>query len=298
VTSTASTDDHPEVSEISALTEGILPPERTAALRGHLADCVVCTDVRDSLDEIRSLLGSLPGPSRMPADVAERIDAALAAEALINATAPDSTPAAASNPVRADAASPVRADTAHVSRETARPAPRPAGHAHASTGPGRTRPRRRRGRTLLAAASAAAVLALGGLFVSSLGTSHSGGPATTTTAGAQQPGMFSGAALPTKVHELLGSTGAASPKTGGHAEETPFATKAAPAPPCVLRATGRAGTPLALSPGTYEGRAAYLIVLPHPSDPAKVDAYVVDASCASTGSSAPGHVLTEQTYNR
>ncbi|MDF3290957.1 anti-sigma factor family protein [Streptomyces silvisoli] len=294
MTSTASTDEHPEVSEISAFAEGILPPERTAALRGHLADCVVCTDVRDSLDEIRNLLGSLPGPSRMPADVAERIDAALAAEALINATAPDSTSTDVSKPARAASA----ANSTRVSRETAPSIQRPAAHAHAATGPGRARPRRRRGRTLLAAASAAAVLALGGLLVSSLGSSHSGqstGPATT---GAQQPGMFSGAALPTKVHELLNHAGAASPKSGGHAEETPFATQAAPAPSCVLRGTGRAGTPLALSRGTYDGHAAYLIVLPHPADPARVDAFVVDASCDSTGSATPGHVLTQQTYNR
>ena len=288
MTSTASTDDHPEASEISAFAEGILPPERTAALRGHLADCVVCADVRDSLDEIRSLLGSLPGPSRMPVDVAERIDAALAAEALVNATAPDSTSASRAT----KSTSPT--DTARVSRETA--PSRPAGHAAASTRPGRTR--RRRGRTLLAAASAAAVLTLGGLFVSSLGSSHNGQPAGPAATGVQRPGTFSGAALPAKVHELLSNTGAASPKTGGHAQETPFATQASPAPSCVLKGTGRTATPLALARGTYEGHAAYLIVLPHPSDAARVDAFVVDASCASMGSSASGHVLTQQTYNR
>ncbi len=294
MTSTASTDEHPEVSEISAFAEGILPPDRTAALSGHLAACVDCTDVRDSLDEIRDLLGTLPGPSRMPIDVAERIDAALAAEALINAAGPGSASADAAKATRA----PSGVDPAHVSRESA-PSPHgPAGHAHAPTGPGRVRPRRRRGRTLLAAASAAAVLALGGVFVSSLGSSHSGQSAGPATPGTQQPGMFSGAALPTKVHDLLSNTGAASPKTGGHAEETPFATHAAPAPPCVLKGTGRASAPLALSRGTYEGHAAYLIVLPHPADPALVDAYVVDASCASTGTSVPGHVLTQQTYSR
>ncbi|GAA1893943.1 anti-sigma factor family protein [Streptantibioticus ferralitis] len=294
MTSTASTDEHPEVSEISAFAEGILPPERTAILRGHLADCVVCTDVRDSLDEIRNLLGNLPGPPRMPADVAGRIDAALAAEALINATAPDSTSAAAPTPTQPSAT----AAKTHVSRETAPSAHRPAGHAPASTGPGRTGPRRRRGRTLLATASAAAVLALGGLFVNSLGSSHSSSEGR-ATAGAQQPGAFSGTALPTKVHELLDNGGtAASPKSGGNAEETPFATHAAPAPSCVLKGTGQTGTPLAFSQGMYEGHAAYLVLLPHPSDSAQVDAYVVDASCVSTGSSTPGHLLTQQTYSR
>ncbi|AXK36581.1 zf-HC2 domain-containing protein [Streptomyces armeniacus] len=83
------TDEHPEVAEISALAEGQLTPERGAAVRAHLADCALCTDVRASLDDIRGLLGTLPGPPRMPEDVASRIDAALAAEALLNATAPD-----------------------------------------------------------------------------------------------------------------------------------------------------------------------------------------------------------------
>lgn len=91
MTSRTGTDGHPEVAEISALTEGVLSPARTTDIREHLADCALCEDVRSSLDEIRGLLGTLPGPTRMPVDVAERIDAALAAEALLNATAPETS---------------------------------------------------------------------------------------------------------------------------------------------------------------------------------------------------------------
>ncbi|MFE2324050.1 hypothetical protein ACFXD5_09055 [Streptomyces sp. NPDC059385] len=83
---TTGTIRHPDVSEISDLTEGLLSPARTAEIRSHLGDCSLCADVRASLDEIRSLLGTLPGPARMPADIAGRIDAALAAEALLDAT--------------------------------------------------------------------------------------------------------------------------------------------------------------------------------------------------------------------
>nr|WP_308433727.1 zf-HC2 domain-containing protein [Streptomyces hiroshimensis] len=82
------TDGHPEVAEISALTEGVLSPARTADVREHLAACELCEDVRSSLDEIRGALGTLPGPPRMPADIAGRIDAALAAEALLDSTTP------------------------------------------------------------------------------------------------------------------------------------------------------------------------------------------------------------------
>ncbi|MBF6046177.1 hypothetical protein GO001_13225 [Streptomyces sp. NRRL B-1677] len=90
MTSMTGTDGHPEVGEISALTEGVLSPSRTADVREHLAGCELCEDVRSSLDEIRGALGTLPGPPRMPADIAGRIDAALAAEALLDSTTPPS----------------------------------------------------------------------------------------------------------------------------------------------------------------------------------------------------------------
>ncbi|WP_373569073.1 anti-sigma factor family protein, partial [Streptomyces alfalfae] len=80
---TATTDSagHPEVTEISDLTEGLLSPSRTSAVRRHLDGCELCADVYASLEEIRDTLGTLPEPPRMPADIAGRIDAALAAEA-------------------------------------------------------------------------------------------------------------------------------------------------------------------------------------------------------------------------
>lgn len=79
---------HPDVAEISDLAEGLLGPARSGEVRSHLDACALCADVRSSLDEIRGLLGTLPGPSRMPADVAGRIDAALAAEALLGTMEP------------------------------------------------------------------------------------------------------------------------------------------------------------------------------------------------------------------
>lgn len=79
---------HPDVAEISDLAEGLLAPARSGEVRSHLDSCALCADVRSSLEEIRGLLGTLPGPSRMPADVAGRIDAALAAEALLETMEP------------------------------------------------------------------------------------------------------------------------------------------------------------------------------------------------------------------
>ncbi len=128
-TGTHGTIRHPDVSEISDLTEGLLSPSRTAEIRRHLDDCTLCSDVRTSLEEIRGLLGTLPGPARMPSDIAGRIDAALAAEALLDATQPETSAAPEA---------PVRATGRAVSRETS-----PAGHPTGPTGPGRRRARRR-----------------------------------------------------------------------------------------------------------------------------------------------------------
>ncbi|MEI5098915.1 hypothetical protein RB200_09990 [Streptomyces sp. PmtG] len=86
MTTTTDSMEHPDVAEISDLTEGLLAPSRALDVRQHLDDCALCTDVYASLEEIRGMLGTLPGPSRMPTDVAERIDAALAAEALLDTT--------------------------------------------------------------------------------------------------------------------------------------------------------------------------------------------------------------------
>lgn len=178
MTSTTDKAEHPDVAEISDLTEGLLSPARTEDVRQHLDGCTVCTDVYDSLEEIRGLLGTLPGPARMPDDVAERIDAALAAEALLSAAAPDE-------------ALDAEADRAHVSRETST-ATSPSGHPRGVTGPGRShRARRGRRRTaLLGTAFAAAALGLGAILVQSLDGDGSG-----KTPG-RQPSTSRGPGLP------------------------------------------------------------------------------------------------------
>ncbi|MGA4840829.1 anti-sigma factor family protein [Streptomyces sp. G45] len=120
MTTTTDSAGHPDVDELSDLTEGLLSPSRTRDVREHLDDCALCTDVYDSLEEIRGLLGTLPGAPRMPADVAERIDAALAAEALLDATAPDAdvsretSTAAPSEPAAAGSAPSAGSATASV----------------------------------------------------------------------------------------------------------------------------------------------------------------------------------------
>lgn len=303
MTSTAGTDEHPEVAEISALAEGLLPPERVADLRVHLADCVLCADVRDSLEEIRGLLGTLPGPPRMPEAVAARIDAALAAEALIHATRPeaaaDATDTSADAVAAKDDTPPPAADTAHVSRETTPVVDRPLGHSGGSTGPGRTSRRARRSRRAFTAATSVAALILAGVVVHALHDDDNSPEATGRPS--STAGTFSGVALTDRVHQLLTLPGhAVAPNAGTqNGGNTPFSARTPLPPACVLKATGSADAPLGTAKGSYRGHTSYLVVLPHTADPERVDAYVVDASCAAAGSAtAKGTVLTHEVYRR
>lgn len=127
MTSTADTTQHPDVTEISDLTEELLPPSRAAEVRDHVDGCELCGEVHASLMEIRELLGTVPTPQRMPDDIADRIDAALVAEAALGATPP-------SGSLRVSR----ETEPPAVEKPNAEPSPsgRPAGHPRATTGPG------------------------------------------------------------------------------------------------------------------------------------------------------------------
>ncbi|MFE2154770.1 anti-sigma factor family protein [Streptomyces lavendulae] len=327
-TGTAGTIRHPEVSEISDLTEGLLSPSRTAEVRRHLDDCALCADVRASLDEIRSLLGTLPGPPRMPSAVAGRIDAALAAEALLDATAsraeaPAPEPRAeteAEGEAGAEAETGPRAEAGtdaggDVSRETAPTPPgrtgalRPSGHPSGPTGPGRRRARRRI--AVLAGLTGAAACVLGVYLFGGLTGTGSPDNATHAPASAAarsaDTGGYTAQGLRGNVQRLLATANQGQTnKTMGldttSPEQAPSDRQAAPAtppvPPCVQRSTGRAEAPLASERGSYEGTPVYLLVLPHPGDPSLADAYLVPAGCGDDPAQAPGKPLLTSTYPR
>ncbi len=268
MTSTTDTAGHPDVTEISDLTEGLLTPPRTTDVRRHLDECVLCADVYASLEEIRGLLGSVPGPARMPDDIAARIDDALAAEAPLSATVP------------------------HVSRETSTPADRstdrPTGHAHAATGPGRKgNARRGRRRTIvLSTVFTAAALGLGSLLLSSLGDDNNQPEAAST---------FSGQKVENQVTKLLKSQGGKkSPEM--HTTDDSRIKRVLTAPDCVMEGIGRGNpTILGVDEGTYGGTDAYLVVLPAAGDNTRVTAYVVDSACVTRPSVQP-KVLLKQSY--
>ncbi|SFL62672.1 anti-sigma factor family protein [Streptomyces pini] len=311
-------DGHPEVDEISDFTEGLLPPERSAGLRAHLSGCALCADVRASLEEIRNTLGTLPEPTPMPSDVAGRIDAALAAEALLSAstlfgdeirgTSPSASPA--------DTPTAVSRETARSSRPTGRSAGRPAGRPRGAGGPGRAgsgRPRRW-GTALLGTAGAAALLALGAVFLPGVGADFSGGTDKGVAADAGAESDRSDQALEARVRSLLAGSesGKREQESQGSLKKTDpgspdFSLKASPGSPgtstttmplCVREGVDRDETPLAIGMSDYEGRQAYIVVLPHEADGSRVDAYVIDADCVGKEPPAAGTVLTTRTYPR
>ena len=302
MTSTTDMAGHPDVAEISDLTEGLLPPSRTADVRRHLDECELCADVYTSLEEIRGLLGSVPGPTRMPADVAGRIDAALAAEALLNATTPDGT----DTPALVDASRPTddAGDSAHVSRETSATADRPAGHSRASTtGPGRKQRKRggRRRVAILGTVFTVAALGFGSVLLTSL---NDGKPPASEAQGQKPADTFSEAKLEGQVTGLLKSQGSGS---GSHAPHSfgveggtnqPKIFKEPTVPDCVRNGIGRTDPALAAKEGTYKGKDVLLVVMTDTSASNKVTAYLVDASCVSHASAAKAKVLLTHSYTR
>ncbi|MEU2287360.1 hypothetical protein ABZ614_36555 [Streptomyces sp. NPDC013178] len=301
MTSTTDMTGHPDVAEISDLTEGLLPPSRSAEVRRHLNGCELCADVHASLEEIRGLLGTLSGPPRMPDDVAHRIDAALAAEALLHATAPETTAAAAKDSTVSES-DPDRA--ADVSRETSTGTVRPMGRARSSTtGPGR-KERRRSGRrkvAVLGTVFAVAALGLGSVVVSSLTDDEGSG---TSAHKQKSPAVdtFAASTLERQVTDLLAKAPhSRSRDTVGTASEpgSPTKTLRVPVvPPCVQKGIGQSDAALATEQGTYEGKDALLVVLPNPSDSTRVNAYLMDATCVANRSVGPAKVLLKDSYTR
>ena len=289
---------HPEVEEISTLVEGALPPDRSAEVREHIASCELCADVLDSLESIRDLLGTLPGPSRMPSDIAGRIDAALAAEALLESAGP----ASVSRETRS-------APDAVVSRETTAsrrvPGDRPPGHTGASRGPAR-RGRRRRRLMAIATACCAAALGIGGVVhsVSSMEGSASDAGTAQQKRASEDLSAFAGGPLEERVHALLAQEKKSAPPKATpefdvrSSPTSPLGAEAIAVPPCIQQATHRSETALAAQQGTFRGVESYLVVMPHATDTERVDAYVVDASCLRESTPRPGKVLLTRSYSR
>ncbi|MFD5694640.1 anti-sigma factor family protein [Streptomyces rubiginosohelvolus] len=312
---------HPEVSEISDLTEGLLTPSRTAEVQQHLAECDLCAEVRDSLEEVRGLLGTMPDPEPMPEDIAARIDAALAAEALPTSSAENEPVVVSRETTTAEGATTNRTATGSASVTGSTTAPdRPAGRSSAATGPGRRPGRRRRRTVVLGTAFGAAVIGMSVFFLQSLAPSGDAAKSVTdggvSAADSSAPAYADGT-LEAQVRDLLGDEASqkspgvkkvppeADTKSSSEAltpeaepSRSPMKAPVVAVPPCVQKATGRTTPALALDEGTYRGTDAYLVVLPHTSDSSRVQAYVVASSCVDTAPESSGQLLLTRSYNR
>ncbi|MFF0725033.1 anti-sigma factor family protein [Streptomyces sp. NPDC004134] len=310
--SSGADDGHPEVEELADLAEGLASPARTQQLHRHLDECATCREIQEALDGVRGLLGSLPEPAPMPADIAGRIDAALAAEARYDAD----VSAVDVSRETAPSATQVPAPREAVSRETrpSRSHRRPSGHRTDATGPGRRA--RRWPRALLGAAGAAALVALTVVLIQLPETGDGDDSAADMTASQEQSqgnapkvapsdagqGPLSADSLESRVLGMLqperregGGAGQGTPESG----DDPFVAEgdAAQMPDCVRAAVNRTEAPLAAETDTYEGTPVYVVVLPHPGDAQRVDAYVVDSSCAASPDRS-GEILHRDTFRR
>ncbi|MDH6703663.1 hypothetical protein P3T27_000344 [Kitasatospora sp. MAA19] len=282
---------HPSVDELADLAEGLIESADAAdALRRHLDGCAECRETTDALGEVQALLGAVETPP-MPADVAARLDAALAAAA----TAPEAvqatrnTPAAGSRAITpAPPSRAVRAPSAPPARPTA------------PTGPGRPRPRRRRVALLLGAATALAAIALGGALLvrpADQGDRHpaaaAGAPTGTGAAHSARADQAAGAGpvfrdddqLADQVQQLLAHAGAtpglrptgpAKPSAAPPAEGRQELTTQASPPACQAPAEG---TPLATDHGSYAGAPVEVLVYPAPGRPGFADVYLRSPDC-------------------
>jgi anti-sigma factor RsiW len=283
---------HPPVETIAEYLEDLLPPTAAARLREHLADCAECRDTGAALQEIQSLLGQTDTPA-LPDDVGLRLDAALAAEALLAAT-PEPAPAPEAAPVPAPGSSGSASGSAGAPpRKPHSPSSGPVGGTQRPpAGPGRGRARGWR-RAALGVAALAVVGLVGTAVVrinseggagngSSSGAKSSAVSAGTGVNGANGDlsslGVLSDATLAQQVRGLLAGTAAMNPQAKPTSEA---AARAAGAPACVLDAAARSGeTPLTAAQGLYRGTPVTVLVYTDTAHPlTSVDAYLVDSSC-------------------
>lgn len=236
MTSATDTAQHPEVSEISDLAEGLLTASRAAEVRRHLSECELCAEVRDSLEEIRGLLGTLPDPEPMPEDIAARIDAALAAEARSDAGAGEPADASGAAAVSRDAdvsretENVETSDASSVTPRTGSSPDRPAGRSQGATGPGRRTARRRRRAVILGTACGAALIGMSVLFLQNLSSSQNASDASADRAvSASESGAhsYSQDTLEAEVQGLLAG-GASTEKYDGQKQSPSTDERAVP----------------------------------------------------------------------
>jgi hypothetical protein len=282
---------------LADLQAGLLHDRAERAAREHLALCPVCQGDLEVLATIPDRLAAAGSVEQIPADVASRLDAALAA-------------AASAPPDIAATPTVVPIDGATATRRRDRPSPRGL-------------------RLLQAAAVLVVVLGLGALAVSAIHGGGNGSGAQTagaadsaggkskpqaafpvTTSGRDWTASTLTAAVPRLVAGSLSPVIARGPLAGDALKSTAGSASATPAPSgsgtaaeapqfaannnaagrlaggnalaeCIATLVPGGATPLAVDLSTYQGKPAAVILLPGLAGPDRVDIWVVPPDCSS-----------------
>jgi Putative zinc-finger len=301
---------HVDRQRLAEFREGLLPGRRAARIAAHLRECPRCAEADAQLEAVTAILASTPAPP-MPASLAERLDAALAAEIAQSAAA--ASPAGA---VAADGA----ASAAGAGSPNGAPAPgegtahqqgAAAGRGPAGRPPAGSRAPWRPSLRVAAAAAAVVILAGGGYaVVRALSPGTTGESASTSSGSAARsavggasasagppeaapaaPGTAVTGGLPVvasgtdyRAGELPAQVGAvlkrypSPPRSLGHAAAaSSFPQLAA----CASHLTG-GRHPQLVDVARYGGRPAAVIVAPTPGT-ATVRVWVVGQGCTARG---------------
>lgn len=277
----------PDLDTLADLHAGVLDDSSARILREHVAGCASCPQVLGALDATVASLAALPAV-QMPAEVAARIDHALAVEAGRVGLSDDLTSSLAAAP-------PMPASNVHRLPTHPHPA---APTAPESSGAGATNvaslsehraKRAGRGRLLLAAAAAAAAVGIGAVVITQGDDDPAGTQAdkqteqTEQTAGAA-PGDAQAFSSPKDVLEKGAiENGEVSEDIAGPMAEQSARLK------CYNSINPRPSyAPEAVQAGTYDGKDAYAFVFPT-KDPQKITMIIVNAAdCSDTLTTVDG----------
>ncbi|MFJ5119512.1 hypothetical protein [Kitasatospora sp. NPDC088548] len=307
------TGPHPDPDELADLAEGLVESAATAgALRRHLDGCAECRETADALAEVQALLGAVEPPP-MPADLAGRLDSALAAAAAEAVEGPQEAAAAddgAGPPARPSrpATAPSTAPAPPLAPPPGRPSAATAPAGPGATGAGRSRPRRRRAGLLLGSAAALLAIGLGGVLLlrpadrqsvdGTMAKADAPAAAAATTDGRAEHAaggtVYRDDRLTAQIQQLLARTAAtpappaAKPSVpSGPADGTPADGPPADgtqglggggrsAPACPAPADG---PPLATDRGSYAGAPVEVLVYPVPDRSGLLDVYLRSPGC-------------------
>lgn len=267
--------EHIDLDMLADYAEGLVDDEHSERIAGHVATCAHCTDQLTALGDVSALLATAEPPA-MPAAVATRIDAALAAEAR-----------------RAGGTGGTGAADVSDSNVVG------------------LRSRRQRWLAPLTAAAAAVVVLGGGAALiqrtldpgtGNNSTASQSAPQEDTSARAEPnradgpPVVDSGthytrAALPAQVNAIVADAGHPGATEGGTAAST--TTESAG---CVQRIAQKAGQPepIVVDRADYEGAPAHVLVFKASGSSDRLGVWIVDSSCSADHDGVVAHTTVHR----